>query len=99
MNPSASELLTSLAWARQMLGNDAAAARLIERNLAISPEDPYSYYYKALIETRRGDNEAALDSLERAVDLGYPPVMLAAEPFLASLRNEPGFEALVDQDR
>lgn len=99
VNPSSVELLTSLAWARQMLGDDEDAAALIDRGLLIAPEDPYSHYYQALIHTRNGVYEEAVSSLERAVELGYPVVMLRSEPYLEPLRSEQAFKRLVSSVR
>ena len=50
----------------------------------------------ASIHALRGDPEAALRELERAYDLGLrADFVLAADPFFASLRDEPLFQALL----
>ena len=89
------ELLSIRAWANQMLGNDAQAAALIERCLSVAPDDPYTHYYKALIEIRRGNVDVAFDSLDHAVGLGYPSVMLTAEPYFEGIRGDERFLQLV----
>jgi hypothetical protein len=61
----------------------------------LAPADPYSYYYVGLIAFRAGDIEAARSALERAVDLGYPTALLAAEPYLEPLRADRWFSSLV----
>lgn len=83
------------AWASQMLGNRPAAERAIRRGLEIAPDDPYGLYYAGLIEARNGDVEAALESLRAAINNGYPPRMLAAEPYLDELSANPAFQAMV----
>lgn len=89
-----SEAIYSLAWARQMLGDSDEAQILMERGLEIAPGDPYGFYYDALIKTRLGQFDAAIQSLESAVAMGYPSKMLAAEPYLAELRSRNDFQAL-----
>ena len=61
----------------------------------MAPNDPYSYYYKALVELRQGDSAAAVDALVRAVDLGYPRALLRAEPYLEPIRRDREFMALL----
>ncbi len=60
--------------------------------LEIAPGDPYGFYYDALIKTRLGQYDAAIQSLESAVAMGYPPKMLAGEPYLAELRSRNDFQ-------
>jgi len=99
VNPSHWESLTSLAWARQMLGDEESAASLIECALAVAPNDPYSYYYKALIELQQGDSAEAVEALVRAVDLGYPRALLRAEPYLEPVRRDRDVTALLANDQ
>ena len=89
-----SEAMFSLAWAREMLGDSDEAQILVERGLEIMPGDPYGFYYDALIKTRLGQYDAAIHSLESAVAMGYPPRMLATEPYLAELRSRNDFQTL-----
>jgi hypothetical protein len=63
----------------------------------MTPDDPYGYYIKGLIELRGGDEDAALEALEGAAAKGYGVVMLAAEPHLASLRDNPRFRAIIGE--
>ena len=53
-------------------------------------------YYEALLRTRNGAYDAALDSLELALDSGFPRIMLVSEPLLADLRDSERFSALLD---
>ena len=89
------EAMFSLAWARQMVGDSEEAQRLVKRALEISPNDPYGYYYDALIKTRLGEYDAAIDALGFAVAMGYPSKMLTAEPYLEKLRSRDDFNTLV----
>lgn len=95
IDPSAAELLTVLAWARQMLGDVDEALALIQRALSVAPKNPYSHYYLALVLTMNGDHDAAVRALNQAVELGYPVMMLTAEPYLEPLRSQREFRRLI----
>jgi len=97
INPNNPNVIMDLAWAKAMLGEQQAADYDIERAIVMSPDDPYGYYIKGLIELRGGDEDAALDALEGAAAKGYGVVMLAAEPHLASLRDNPRFRAIIGE--
>ena len=78
-----------------MTGNIETGLVLAERARALAPSDPYSYYYVGLIALRAGDIGAARSALNRAVELGYPTALLAAEPYLKPLRSKRWFSNLV----
>jgi tetratricopeptide (TPR) repeat protein/DNA-binding winged helix-turn-helix (wHTH) protein len=84
-----------LAWIEAMLGNFGEAERLVALAREVSPRDPYVPYIDALVRTRMGDYDAALDSLETAIDMGYARALASAEPHFAALRRYPRFAALV----
>jgi tetratricopeptide (TPR) repeat protein len=83
------------AWALHMLGRWEEARDVLERGMDIAPDDPYGLYYTGLIQLRSGEKDAALASFQRAVENGYPPKTLAAEPYVGDLRNDPAFEAVL----
>jgi tetratricopeptide (TPR) repeat protein/DNA-binding winged helix-turn-helix (wHTH) protein len=93
--PGSPEVLYLQAWATAATGDLEQARNLIERSLSIAPGDPYVLYFDGLIKNRRGDKLAAINALRRAVDRGYPAVMLTADPLLVELRSERGFGAIV----
>ncbi len=99
VNTGDSESIQALAWASAMLGQPQKARELIERAIALAPNDPYAWYYDALIRHRSGDDPGALDALESAVEHGYPRVMLGAEPYLERLRGHRRFGALLSPVR
>jgi tetratricopeptide (TPR) repeat protein len=94
-NPSDTESVFLLAWSRHMLGNSEDALALVAKVLPDSPNDPYGFYYDALIKNRSGDQSGALESLRTALDKGYPARMLVAEPFLGELRANEQFQAMI----
>ena len=78
-----------------MLGNTADALALAAKALRDAPNDPYNFYYDALIKNRSGDQAGALDSLQTALDKGYPVEMLVAEPLLGKLRVTEEFKTMI----
>ena len=98
INPGDVESLQAFAWASMTLGDVAEARRAMDRALQASPNDPFVFYYDALIRARSGDRTGALDSLEQAVAAGYPRAMLAAEPYLEEFRDEARFSVLLSHN-
>jgi tetratricopeptide (TPR) repeat protein len=89
----------ALAWAQLMLGESQTAKATVARGMELAPDDPYSHYYDALIKVAENERDSAITSLRTAVDYGYPVKMLAAEPYLQGLREDPNFLALISGDR
>jgi tetratricopeptide (TPR) repeat protein/TolB-like protein len=86
-----------LAWISAMLGKMEIARSYIERAKESAPDDPYAHYIDGLIWLRDGDTDAALSALEIAADRGYSLQMMAAEPHLASIHDNPRFRAILDR--
>ena len=78
-----------------MLGNPDEGEKLIATALDITPSDPYLFFVRALINLRQDRTSESLADLEKAVEMGYSVKMIAAEPYLESLRFEPRFRALL----
>jgi len=97
VNRKDAETMIDLAWIKAMLGKMEDAEALIVRAQRIAPGDPYVHYIHGLVLTRMGEHTAALVELETAVEMGYPLVMLAAEPHLTELKEKPRFVALVNK--
>ncbi len=93
VNPNDAFILMDLAWIEAVLGREAEGMSLIRRATALVPEDSYVYYYEALILQRQGNGGGALNALVKAVDLGYPPRLMAKDPLLAELRQRSDFHA------
>lgn len=95
VNPNDAFTQLDLAWICAALDDYDCATELIESVLASIPEDPFTHYTKALIDTRFGAVDDALRSLERAVRLGYSVALLENDPNLAALRGQERWEQLV----
>ena len=98
IDPTDFEILFTLAWAQQMTEQSEKAQETVARGLELAPNDPYGFYYDALIDVQAGEHENALDSLRLAVDNGYPTNMLAMEPYLEDLRGNRAFQALITEN-
>jgi TolB-like protein/Flp pilus assembly protein TadD/DNA-binding winged helix-turn-helix (wHTH) protein len=86
-----------LAYYHARVGDQESAARYLQRAIAADKDNLFVYYYGALVALARGDSSAALDALERAVALGYPPLLVRAAPDFVSLRNDARFRKLIVQ--
>jgi class 3 adenylate cyclase/tetratricopeptide (TPR) repeat protein len=95
VDPKDADTLFVRAWALHMLGRWEEARDALAKGAALVADDPYGLYYAGLIELRSGEREAALASFRRAIESGYPPKMLAAEPYIGDLRSDPEFQALL----
>jgi len=95
VNPSDPWTMMDLAWIKAMLNKHEEARKLIDSALDLEPEDPYTHYYNGMVSLRAGDKIAALKALRLAAEMGYSRQMLAAEPHLETLRDDPQFLAIV----
>lgn len=94
VNASDADTLIELAWIKAMLGKSDEALELIGPAKRIKPGDPYIHFISGLVLVKAGKTALAYDDLEAAVEMGFPAVMLAAEPHLRSLKGDPRFAAL-----
>jgi tetratricopeptide (TPR) repeat protein/DNA-binding winged helix-turn-helix (wHTH) protein len=94
INRKDAETTIDLAWIKTMLGEMEDAEELSVRAQRLAPNNPQVHYIRALVLTRMGQYTEALSELETAVEMGYPWVMLSAEPHLSDLREQPAFVAL-----
>ena len=69
---------------------------LVRDGAAHYPNGGGAHYFRAIVYTRQGNREAAVRSLRLAVDRGYHFMRsFQSDPYLASLRGDPAFEALL----
>ncbi|MDX1404777.1 MAG: tetratricopeptide repeat protein [Woeseiaceae bacterium] len=97
VNPNDPNRRMDLAWASAMLDKMDVARASIDRARNQAPDDPYVHYYNGLIWLRHGNTDAALSALETAAEKGYSLQMMAAEPHLASIRENPRFRAILER--
>src|SRR4029077_8391476 len=97
VNPKDAVTWIQLAYYSSRAGDTDRVQRSASRALALGPDDLYVHYYAARIALERRDSAAALDSLSRAVGLGYPTRLVRAAPDFVSLRNNVRFQQLLAQ--
>ena len=95
VNPGDANIKMDLAWISAMLGEIDAARRLIDSAREQSPDDPYLDFINALIWQSSGDSDKALVAVRDAIDKGYSRILIAAEPHLEELRQDPRFNELM----
>jgi tetratricopeptide (TPR) repeat protein len=88
-------MLSGLAYAYARSGNKAEAEKILSQMSATAKSQYVSPYYFAIVYAGLGDNETALNWLEKAFeDRSNGLVFLQVEPELDGLRSNPRFAAL-----
>jgi len=99
------ELRMRLGGALQRLGAEAEAlasltraTEVFETRVRLGADDAFTRYYAACAYALKGQKDAALASLERAVRMrpDYTRARALREPELASLKNEPAFRQMIE---
>lgn len=81
-------------------GDFPRAVAALSLAVEASPGSPFAWYNLACAQARAGNRRAALDSLERALELGLPRAeQIESDSDLAGLRDEPRFTELVARAR
>jgi len=98
VNPGDAEAMAEDAYFSAQLGDDRRATQMIAKAMEQDPDNMYTYYYGALIHQRQGRVEETYTALERALELGYQPALLKADPGFGDLAGEPRFAALLEEE-
>jgi tetratricopeptide (TPR) repeat protein len=99
-NPSSIEVLRVLAELVSQKGLVARAVELDRRLVAALPNDFLARYNLACSLARAGSPGEAIDSLTRAILLGYDDIdHMETDPDLESLRHLPDFQELLGHGR
>jgi tetratricopeptide (TPR) repeat protein len=97
--PDAVDVLRILAELVSRKGAVSRAVELDRRLAALLPEDFLAFYNLACSLARAGHADEAIDSLSRAILLGYDDLAhMEADPDLESLHDHPDFQALLGAD-
>ena len=96
VNPNDPLIITDMAWIKAGLREHDEARKLIDRAMTLMPDDPYVHYYRGIIHNRMGSTTQAFASLQNAVQLGFPKVLLAGDPNLANLRGDSRFSDIAN---
>jgi tetratricopeptide (TPR) repeat protein len=97
VNQNDSDVLSSLALYRSRLHDPVEAQKYLVRALRASPNDADTLRIACLVHLEAQERQESLKWLEQSVHAGYPREQLIANPELASLRSEPGFDRLVKE--
>ncbi|MGB8852275.1 MAG: hypothetical protein WCC69_01760 [Pirellulales bacterium] len=93
------EVLRILAELVSRKGLVKRAVELDRRLVGLMPDDFLARYNLACSLARAGQSDEAIDSLSRAILLGYDDLAhMETDPDLESLREHPDFRALLDTD-
>jgi tetratricopeptide (TPR) repeat protein len=95
VNPSDSDVLSSLALYYSRLGDAIKAQQYLARALLLSPNDVDILRIACLVHLEAREPQESLKWLGKSVRAGYPREQLIANPELASLRSDPEFDRLV----
>ena len=99
-NQDSVEVLRVLAELVSQKGLVTRAVELDSRLVAVLPNDFLARYNLACSLARAGRSDEAIDSLTRAILLGYDDIAhLESDPDLDSLRDHPDFQELLGHGR
>ena len=88
--------VADLAHYHAVLGDAARAERLIASAIDAGTDDPSVYYSAAVVYAQSGDIDKAIDSVETALEHGYPVFLIEKEPLLLPLQSSEQFLRLVE---
>jgi tetratricopeptide (TPR) repeat protein len=97
VNPTDTDVLSSLALWHSRIGDAAEARRYLGTALRTSPNDVDILRIACLVYLEAGEKQESLIWLEKSVHAGYPREQLIANPELASLKSEPQFNRLLKE--
>jgi TolB-like protein/tetratricopeptide (TPR) repeat protein len=95
VNPSDADALQINAYTSAQLGDMQQAERTLAKAMKLDPDDMYVYYYGALIYELQGRTEETYAALQRALELGYLPALVQADPGFKRLSGEERFATLI----
>jgi TolB-like protein/tetratricopeptide (TPR) repeat protein len=96
-NPRDWGTLARIAVYNVMSGAIEEGVTTIATAVAGGPHIADVHFYNAVIQLKLGEEEQALDALDRAIQLGWPARLIANDPQFAGLQNNERFESLVEE--
>jgi TolB-like protein/Flp pilus assembly protein TadD/DNA-binding winged helix-turn-helix (wHTH) protein len=95
VNPKDSNTWMQLAFYYTRLGEMSRSVPCRTRALALGADEVFVQWYAALIALEEHNINGALESLHRAINLGYPIQMVRATPEFANLLQDERFQHLL----
>jgi tetratricopeptide (TPR) repeat protein len=97
VNPRDTSALGQVAVANAMLGERGAAAEYLKRALALASSDPDLQLKAAIVETRFGHDDRAIDCLGRALASGLSPELIRTNPIFDELARSQRLHQLLHE--
>ncbi|MEE4144782.1 MAG: tetratricopeptide repeat protein [Halieaceae bacterium] len=97
INSADAVAIAALAHYQAAVGERASALENIDLASELAQKDMFVYYFSATALCALNEPEQALDSIRKALSLGYPPHMVRADIGLSRLRTLPDYEAVLTQ--
>lgn len=94
-DPTQSDVQLMLSWYQAMLGDEDTSRQTLAAALDQRPNNSHYLYIAGVVTSLLGDTAAALDYLERTVELGWGISELQTSVEFDSLREEPRFQELL----
>jgi tetratricopeptide (TPR) repeat protein len=94
INPANDLVRAMLAHYLSHIGESVEARDHLDYLTTVALDDMYVYYYAATAYTQLGDIKLALDSLQRAIDLGYFNHLLRSDAGFDTLRSNKRFQQI-----
>ncbi len=97
-SPGRIDALQMLGQALTACGRHGEALEVDQRVVVLAPADPTAHYNLACSRSNLGDVDRALQSLEKAFDLGYCDYKhLLRDKDLENVRRDPRFRRMLDK--
>ena len=97
INPLDSVALSRIALLYTRSNQPGKAREVVRRLREQGWDDPGVSFILALVLLESGDKKNALEELQKAVDMGFPPVLIASDPDFEPLHELPEFVALAGE--
>jgi TolB-like protein/Tfp pilus assembly protein PilF len=98
VNPADAEAIATLGHYYSRVDERQRAIESLARANELAPQDIYVKYDSAVAWTTLGDYDRALDAIEQAVTLGYPPHLLRPDAGLWPLLEFERFKVLIPSE-
>ncbi len=95
VNPDDVDALKFLSLCYTRVGQIKNGQDTLSHLFELQPDDPDVFFIAAIIYTAIGDQTAAIESLEKALKLGYSLHMVRADPDLADISSTSEFKRLL----
>jgi serine/threonine-protein kinase len=95
VNPRDAEAMATLALCYSRAGRRDEATRLVERSIALEPQNPFVLQRASVVTLVLGRRDESLHLLARALERGYGTAEIRADPEFSTLQNDPRFQQLL----